>query len=1028
MTVNKKIQVADYNNIRTKVVNVLGDGSATFGYGQPIRSAAVSDSKIVGTTEWNNLRNDILSVFVHQNGINPTNLSQVLINNIIKSDSDVTSFVASISGTTMTVTSVTSGMLAVGQTITATGVTSGTQITGLIANPAIAVSGVSGISLVSNYYEVTFNIATQSAALPTDQYCTISGSTNTNFNGTFLILTSNTTSVKLKYEVDPGSYTGGTTTLAMSRQNPWGYSVWTITPSQTVASRTMSANNSSLFPYLQYDTIADILQENRFLVATNQRKVVNKGSSSKTWPDETSSVWNTTLSTTITVQFTNATKARQFFNAGGEIQIASARAGGSNTTQNNAWTSLLSSAGSQSFGGQNPGAGLGSPYDGSNFYKLTNAYQTWYTTSSSSPYTLNFYKISAKMIGSNQTNNQNGTATGIEFLVEWIDGYTDPGFPAPGDAVDGTITLSAATQEATGNLIPSGQFVVESPSVSFGAFVYAPSKGPAAPTNVTAVPGNAQATISFTPPPVEGIYPITYYTIISTPGSITRTSTTPTMTFTGLTNGTAYTFRVTASNVIGTSGLSSPSNSIIPTTSPLAPTIGTATYGNASATVSFTAPTNTGGTAITGYTAISTPGNFVATNTVSPITYSGLTNGVGYSFRVAAINATGTGPYSGPSNVTIPRTVPQPPTFTSLTPTSAGVRIAFNAPANTGGAAITSYTIISNPATTAITGSASPISFTGLTADTAYTFQIRATNSEGNGSYSAASSSVKPYVVPGAPSITGLSPGDNSVTVTVAAPVSNGGAVITLYTVTSIPGNFTRTRTSVGSVTFTGLTNGWEYRFVATATNVVGTGPESAVSSAATPTSAPGAPPAPTAVSGRNTSTILTFDEPTDTGGLPITGYSSISTPGNITATSASSPMTVTGLTNGTLYTFQVRATNATGTGAYSTASNSARPYTIPGAPTIGTATRVAVSGNSSGSATITWSAPASNGGSPITGYVVYCIRSNGDIITRVVSGTTFTSTISPLYPSGRIYSFRVSARNAAGEGPQSASSNSVTI
>ena len=77
---------------------------------------------------------------------------------------------------------------------------------------------------------------------------------------------------------------------------------------------------------------------------------------------------------------------------------------------------------------------------------------------------------------------------------------------------------------------------------------------------------------------------------------------------------------------------------------------------------------------------------------------------------------------------------------------------------------------------------------------------------------------------------------------------------------------------------------------------------------------------------------------------------------------------TVTGLTNGTAYTFTVAAINSVGTGPASAASNSVTPapvVTVPGAPTIGTAT----AGNAS--ATVTWTAPASNGGSAITGYVI---------------------------------------------------------
>ena len=87
---------------------------------------------------------------------------------------------------------------------------------------------------------------------------------------------------------------------------------------------------------------------------------------------------------------------------------------------------------------------------------------------------------------------------------------------------------------------------------------------------------------------------------------------------------------------------------------PDAPTIGTATGGNAFASVTFTAPTNVGGGAITGYTVISSPGSITGTGSASPITVSGLTNGTAYTFTVVATNAYGTGPTSAASNSVTP--------------------------------------------------------------------------------------------------------------------------------------------------------------------------------------------------------------------------------------------------------------------------------------------------------------------------------------------------------------------------------------
>ena len=90
------------------------------------------------------------------------------------------------------------------------------------------------------------------------------------------------------------------------------------------------------------------------------------------------------------------------------------------------------------------------------------------------------------------------------------------------------------------------------------------------------------------------------------------------------------------------------SGSYRPFLTPNAPTGVTATAGNASASVAFTAPTNVGGGAITSYTVISSGGQ-IGTGTSSPITVSGLTNGTSYTFTVYAQNTYGPGQRSNPS-------------------------------------------------------------------------------------------------------------------------------------------------------------------------------------------------------------------------------------------------------------------------------------------------------------------------------------------------------------------------------------------
>jgi hypothetical protein len=179
---------------------------------------------------------------------------------------------------------------------------------------------------------------------------------------------------------------------------------------------------------------------------------------------------------------------------------------------------------------------------------------------------------------------------------------------------------------------------------------------PSAPTIGTATGGDAQASVAFTVPGWNGGATITGYTATSTPGGITGTGSSSPIVVTGLTNGTTYTFKVKATNSVGTGTESAASNSVTPAsaTVPGAPTIGTAAAGDASATVAFTPPGSNGGSAITGYTATSSPGAITGTGATSPISVSGLTNGTAYTFTVKATNAVGTGAASAASNSVTP--------------------------------------------------------------------------------------------------------------------------------------------------------------------------------------------------------------------------------------------------------------------------------------------------------------------------------------------------------------------------------------
>jgi hypothetical protein len=593
------------------------------------------------------------------------------------------------------------------------------------------------------------------------------------------------------------------------------------------------------------------------------------------------------------------------------------------------------------------------------------------------------------------------------------------------DGAPATTTESGGVYEASYSTLTAGQVAVtvtvDGVALTGTAAI---STSPGAPANPSVSAGDGVAYLIWEPPTTNGGSAITDYRIqVSADGGANWTnvadgvSTATSATVRGLTNGTQYSFRVWASNAIG-EGVASSTVTATPRTASTAPLITSRTLGNGQVQLGFVVESEGGDTISSIEYSVDGGSWTAASGTTSPITIPSLSNGTEYAIRLRTVmTVTGASPSSSTVFAT-PRTTPGMPTGLTAAVGNGQLIVSFTPGANNG-APITNYEYSTDSGSTwtalSPADDLTPVTITGLTNGTSYTVSLRAVNAAGVSTGSTDTVTATPATYSSSPTITGVTAGDEQISIAFTAGL-DGGASITNYQYQVDAGAWQSVSpaATTSPITVTGLTNGTPYSIRVRAVTSIGDGTPSATVTV-TPRTTAAAPTTLVATAG-NGSASIAFTAGS-AGGSTITNYEYSldggSTWSAISPDDSTSPVTISGLTNGEAASITLRAVTLHGTGTSSAAVSVTPAGTVPGAPTGLGATVIAAT-----TVDLSWTAPSATGGSAITDYTVQyrlptsaswtsVTRTASDTASQQVTGLTASTT----------YLFRVAAVNSAGTG-----------